>query len=328
MTLKSSFLSSVRPFFAPEDEGKSAAQLEREKVVINTPKPAPSDEAKEDDNNKEVEEGDDKAKDDSGNDDKSDDKSDASDTDGDASGDDNSGDADGEEQEEEAEASPEDLKKEVAKLSKQIERMQKRVGKTQGERDTIKRELAEAKAALEAKVKEGEQPLTEEEVNRRAKAIAAQEVSANEFRRIERKLIKDAEKLDPKFMNKVVDMADDIGPIPPFIIEALDDLDNDNGGAILNHYANNPDDYEEVFNMIAERQSPVKVLNKINKLSDKLAEAAKPKKKAISKVPPPPPAPKGNSKNPDQLPIDPTKNMDEYVRIRNQQDAEKRRAGR
>jgi hypothetical protein len=32
--LKSQLLASVRPFYAPDDEGKSAAQIERDKIAV------------------------------------------------------------------------------------------------------------------------------------------------------------------------------------------------------------------------------------------------------------------------------------------------------
>lgn len=207
--------------------------------------------------------------------------------------------------------------KTIKKLEKTIERLQKRVGRTTGERDANKKELNEAKAALDAKLKDGEQPLTEEEVERRATAKANQTIAEKEFDNAQKKLIADAKKIDPDFMRKVNEMAEDVSPIPPFMIGALEDIEN--GGAVLSYLTNNVDEYEELFGL-----NPAKMVNKLNKISEKLLEEAKPKKKAISKVPKPNETIGGGTKSPtvlsDNMP------MDEWVRKRNEDAANHRKA--
>lgn len=312
MNLKSKFLSSVVVFRDADNEGKTSAQLEREKVVINkqTTPPASDDEGekKEEKEADKVEEKEEKEEEKEEEVEEEEDEEEDGET---------------EEKEEEKEVSAEDLKKEVAKLTKQIARMQKRVGRTQGERDAFKKELADAKASLEAKLKEGEQPLTEEEVNRRAEILAKQRQTQTEFEASQDRLASAALKLNKDFMRDVNELAADVAPLPAFIVATLDDLEQGNGGAVLNHLTQNPEEYEEMIDLLVKGH-PVRVTNRLNKIADKLADDAKPKPKKISKVPPPPDSVKGNSKNPDQLPINPTENMEEYIRIRNLQDKKKR----
>ena len=287
------------PYYGPEDEGKSAAQLEREKIKVTT---NPSKEEKEiedgkseaevPENNEEQEEGQEEG--------------------------DEEENEEGKEENQEQELTPE--QKQIKALERKLERLQKRVGKTAGERDQIKKELKEAKTALDAKLAEGTQPLTEEEVNRRARELANQELTAKEFNDAQERLIRDATKIDKNFMSKINDLAADIAPLPGFFIGSLDDLDN--GGEVLNYLSDNPDEYEDLLAI----NKPTKIIKGLVDISNKLIEAKKPKPKKISDAPPPPKPLKGSNKSPDQLPPDPTKNMEEYIRVRNQQEAEKRKA--
>lgn len=210
--------------------------------------------------------------------------------------------------------------KEIEALKKKLERAQRRAGKTAAERDENKKLVKELKAALDAKLEEGTQPLTEEEVNRRARELANQELTVREFKQAESKLIDQALAIDKAFMSKINDLAQDVAPIPEFFIGALNDLDN--GGAVLNYLSDNPDDYEELL----KKNNPMKVMKGLVDISNKLIEAGKPKPKKISQTPEPPKAPKGNSKSPDQLPPKPTENMAEFIRIRNLQEKAKREA--
>lgn len=223
----------------------------------------------------------------------------------------------GKEAEEAKELTPE--QKQIQALERKIERLQKRVGKTAGERDEIKKELKAAKTALEAKVADGEQPLTEEEVNRRAKQIADEELTVREFNRAQEKLIEDATKIDKNFMSKVNDLAAEVAPLPQFFIGALNDIEN--GGAVLNYLTDNHDEYEDLIN----KPNPMKIMKGLLDISNKLIEASKPKVKKISGAPNPPKAPKGNSSSPDVLPPKPTENMADFVRLRNKQVEERRK---
>lgn len=210
--------------------------------------------------------------------------------------------------------------KQIQALERKLERLQKRVGKTAGERDAIKKELKDTKASLEAKVAEGTQPLTEEEVNRRARELANQELTAKEFNDAQERLIRAATKEDKNFMSKINDLAVDVAPLPAFFIGALDDLDN--GGEVLNYLSDNADEYEDLISM----NRPTKVIKGLVEISNKLIEAKKPKPKKVSDVPNPPKAPGGNRKSPDTLPPKPTENMAEFVRVRNLQVEARRKA--
>jgi chromosome segregation ATPase len=210
--------------------------------------------------------------------------------------------------------------KQIKALEKKLERAQRRAGKTAAERDENKKLVAELKASLEAKLNEGEQPLTEAEVNRRAKEMATNELTQREFDRAQEKLIEEATLIDKTFMSKVRDLAAEVAPLPEFFIGALNDIDN--GGAVLNYLTDNPDDYEDLL----KKNSPMKVMKGLLEISNKLFEAAKPKIKKISNAPEPAKALKGNNRNPDALPAKPTDNMAEYIRIRNAQDRAKREA--
>ncbi len=317
--LRSRLLSSIRPFYAPDDEGKKTpselAAEERAKIKI-------SDSTNKDNTNKDDKEDDDKSdKDDKSDDDKkSDDSEKDEEIEGDETGDD---DTEKDEEDDKKEQSLEDKDKELERLKKQVARLERRTGKTAGERDQLKKDLKEAKAALDAKVKDGEQPLTEEEVNRRAKDIAEQTVTQNEFNRMQEDLISDAKKIDKNFMTKINNLAEEVAPLPGLMIPALNELDNENGGAVLNYLTENPDEYEEILTL----KSPTKIINKLIKISDKLADEKKPKPKKISQAPDPAKKDIGGnaSKNNDTLPAKPTENMKDYVRIRAKQVEQRRR---
>lgn len=212
---------------------------------------------------------------------------------------------------EEVKASEEDTKKELEKLRKTVDRLQKRVGKTAGERDTIKKELREAKASLEAKLNDGEQPLTEAEVERRATEKANQTVTQREFDAAQTRLAKAAIKVDKDFMTKITEMAEEIAPIPGAMIGMLDDLEHENGGAVLAYLANNPDDFEEIHTL-----NLVKMARRLDKISEKLFEEAKPKKKAISKVPAPNEPVGANAGNNNSMILTGKESMQEFVRKR------------
>ncbi len=296
------------PYYGPEDEGKSAAQVEREKIKVTSSASRAADEAKEakdDNDNSEVSEGSQESE-----------ENEEESEEGEEEGESEESKEENGEQEQELTTE----QKRIKALERKIERLQRRVGKTVGERDAIKKDLADAKASLEAKLADGEQPLTEVEVNRRAKEIAENELSAREYQRAEEKLINDATKLDKNFMSKVNDMAAEVAPIPQFFIGALNDVDN--GGEVLNYLTDNHDEYEDLIG----KKTPMAVMKGLLEISNKLIEAKKPKPKPISKVPDPPKPLKGNSGTPDTLPQKPTENMEEFIRVRNKQEAEKRKA--
>lgn len=310
--LKSTLLSSVRPFFAPDDDKRSAAQKERDKIKV--------DSVKKGDDNKTDDKVDDKI-DDKSNDNKSDDDDEKTD-DIEDKADDNDNDKDDDktdDDEKEKELTAE--QKKIASLKKQVERLSRRVGKTAGERDQIRKDLNAAKASLDSKVKDGE-GLTEEEVERRAQVRATVIASEAAFQNAQNKLTKDAVKVDKDFVKKINDVAEDIGRIPGAMIGILEDLDN--GGAVLANLASNPDDYEEIIAMPLP-----KMASRLAKLSDKLIEDAKPKVKKISKVPEPLDAIKGGSESPNVLSDKPNatkESMEKFVKQRQAQTEARRKA--
>lgn len=311
LVLRSNLLSSVRPFYALDDE-KGKSDVEKQREGIKTTNSNSGDDKKEDENNKSDDKIDDKEGDKKGEEDNKESDEDGEDgEDEDKEGDEN--------KEEEKELSAE--QKEIAKLQKTVERLQKRIGKTTGEKAAIAQQLTDAKKSLEAKVEAGE-GLTEEEVERRAEIKANEKTAKRAFEAAQNKLLKEATKVNKDFKTKLDEIVDDLGGveaggIPGAMIGILEDLDN--GGAVLAYLADNPEDYEEVIGLNVAKMS-----NRLNRISDKIIEAAKPPIKKISKVPEPPAKDlKGNQSSPGVLN---PKNMNEFVRLRNQQVEDRRKA--
>jgi hypothetical protein len=156
----------------------------------------------------------------------------------------------------------------------------------QEHRSDIDKLIADKKAteeraiAAEAKlVAEGKTGLSEDDVKREAERIAAQTVAEKDFVNACNKLAADAKKIDTKFDEKIKVMAEEVGNIPAVGIAILEDLDN--GGAILVHLSDNPDEAERIF---ALSDRPTKMALELSKLSNKLSVK---KVKEVSKVPAP-----------------------------------------
>lgn len=209
------------------------------------------------------------------------------------------------------------------KLERKDARIQRRIDRLTAESGNKDKEIEKLKQQLSEKVKEG---LTEEEVERRAaekaKKIAEDEAKANnvkEFEKTANKLLKDAGKEDKEFEKRINDVALDTDiKMPMYMIEILSDLENKNGHEILIHLSNDPDLYEEVC-QLTERQ----MTRKLDKLSEELkAVKVKSGKKTVNqerpRVPSEPiePINDGNNNRGNQLPTNPTKNMDDFARIR------------
>lgn len=291
------------PYYGPEDETgvdkteKTPAQLERDKIVVtNGDKKEPKAEPEKDEDETDDKENDEEK------------------------GEENKEDDDDTEKEPEKELTEE--QKIIQALEKKLERAQRRAGKTAQERDDNRKKVKELQSALDAKLEEGTQPLTAEEVKRQARELADQDLTAREFNKAQEKLIDAAIKVDKTFMSKINDLAAEVAPLPGFFIGALDKLEHDNGGAVLNYLTDNPDDYENIL----KNNDPVQTLTKLIRISDKLYEASKPKPKKVSNAPEPAKPLKGNNRNPDALPPNPTKDMETFVRVRAQQDKAKREA--
>lgn len=310
--LKKYLLSSVARI--PEDESgsdKSPVEKLRESIKVTTGTDTDKETETETDNIEENADGKDKENEAEAGDEG--DKEGAEETETDAEDEEETGETGGEE----GEKTPEQLAKEKAEATtkKEKDRIQRRIDREVAKRKAAETELAALKAKVEAS---GEGSLTQEEANSFAEAKAKEIVAQKEFIDTCNKLFEDAVKIDKDFKVKVDDMADDVGPIPGDMIGVLSDLDN--GGKVLTHLADNPDEYENLFAM-----TPLKRAVALTRLSDRL----KPAKKPVSKVPPPNEKVHGSSRtNTETTVITGKENMKEYVAKRQKQIAEKRAAGR
>jgi hypothetical protein len=205
-----------------------------------------------------------------------------------------------------------------AKTAAEKAKIQRRIDREVGKRKALEDEIKELKAKLAADPEKAS-ALTEEDVETRAEAKAAQKQMVREFEAASDRLFKGGVKTDKEFQAKINALAEDIGKIPGHMIGILDDLDN--GGEVLSYFTNNADEAQEIYEM-----SPAKAAVRLAKLSAKLETEKKPKPKEISKVPDPAETIKGGSQSPDVLPKDPTKNIDQWVKVRNKQVEERRRA--
>lgn len=206
-------------------------------------------------------------------------------------------------------------------------RIQKRIDKltaTVGAKDN---EITELKKQLAEKPKEG---LTEEEIERRATALAdaklkdkeAKEAEANLKKAVD-KLVDDANKVDKEFQKKINAVSEETGAkMPTYMVDILTELDNENGHEILNQLANDADLFEEVC-ALPER----KMTQRLIRMSDKIKEAKdKEKNKKASRLPDPIETVDGNNNRGNSLPAKPTQNMDEFVRVRAKQTEEFRKS--
>lgn len=268
--LKNLFLNTSAIRYAPKEDGtKTAAEIEREQIELETLQP-------------EDEEGDkDKDKD------KEDDKSDTDDE-GDSE-------KDGEEEADKEEEAVEETAEEKTireaeeasraefKTKRQIERMQKRIDSLAKKSNTTETENAELKKLLDAKKEDGTLTLTEEEVERRAELKAEEKLIDREFKRDVNNLAKSANTLDKEFNKNIKVVTDEIGLLPPVMIGILADLENEAGKKVgpevLVYLSKNIDDYEDIYPLSEGRMAI-----KLQKLAEKVTRKAP---KAISQVPKP-----------------------------------------
>lgn len=219
-----------------------------------------------------------------------------------------------EEDEEEIEEKEDDPEK----LKKTIERLKRRIGtKTNSEKELAK-ELADARAKLAKLEEEGTNTLTEEDVETRAEEKARIKREQEKFDETCNKLAEEAEKIDKNFQNKVTELGEDYGKIPPVMIDVLGDINN--GGAVLNYLCDNPDEYEKLRVL-----KPGRMAVKLNEI----AETIKPKKaiKEISKVPPPVKSVKPSAQSESgSITITGKEDMAEFVRKRKLMEERKRQA--
>lgn len=222
----------------------------------------------------------------------------------------------------EAKAARESAERIAAKAKRKDDRMQRRI-------DEATAEAKKAKAELEAfKKANPDVKLTEEEVAAKAELIANQKLAEKNAKDIQTKfddvcakLDKDATKIDPKFGDKVEDMADQFGPIPSFMIGVLEDFDN--GAEVLSTLVNDDDLAEKIYNLKA---SPAKMTKELVAISNKLIEAKKKPKKEISKVPDPVEPVSGSRHVSTVITDADTKNMDTFVAKRRAQQEQAKKA--
>lgn len=213
--------------------------------------------------------------------------------------------------------------KETAKLQRKQDRMQRRIDKAVADKKTAEAEIARLKAQLEANP---DQKLTAEEIEAKAQALADKKSAEKEARDLEKqfdaacdKLAKAANKADKDFDSKIQELAEDIGPIPSFMIGILEDLDN--GGEVLAHIANDDELAEDIWKM-----RPTKMTKKLVEIAAQLDNAKKPPKKQISKVPDPITPVRTNQRISNTITEADVKDMDRFVAKRRAQMAERRKA--
>jgi len=233
--------------------------------------------------------------------------------------------------EEKVELTPEQLKekealdKAAAKAKRKEDRMQRRIDEAIAGKAAAEDELKKFKEA------NPDSKLTEEEVEARANALAEKKLRDKELANIQADFDKTCEvlqkaavKIDPKFDENIADVADQFGPIPSFLIGVVSEFEN--GAEVLATIAADDDLAEKLWEL---KGKPAKMTKELVELSTKLANAKKPAKRQISKVPDPiTPVNSRNSGNSITLTEADAKDMDTYVRKRRAQMEERRKAGR
>lgn len=228
-----------------------------------------------------------------------------------------------EDETEEQKKEREDKEKEVAKAQRKQDRTQRRIDRLVSEKKAAEAEVTRLKQQLEANP---DQKLTAEEIEAKAEAIAEKKAKDKELKDLQArfeddcaKLQKAANKVDKDFDNKIHELAEDIGPIPSFMIGVLSDMDN--GAEVLAHIANDDELAEDIWAM-----KPTKMTKALVEISAKLTEAKKPPRKQISKVPDPGSQIKPGRVVSNMITEADTKNMDNYVAKRQAQLAERKKA--
>jgi len=220
------------------------------------------------------------------------------------------------------EAEKKAAEKAAAKLARKNDRMQRRIDEATAAAKAAKDELAAFKAA------NPNSTLTEEEVEARAEAKAAERLAAQKVKDLQtefdntcERLQKEATKFDKDFYEKTVDIADQFGPIPSFLIGVA--ADTENGAEVLAHIVADDELAEKIWKL-----TPAKMAKEFILISNKLIEAKTPPRRQISKVPEPITRVTGSRVVSTTITAADTKpeNMDNYVAKRRAQMAAK--AGR
>jgi hypothetical protein len=303
------YLNSVAVFEKPDDQGdnRSDAQKERDAISVemsDATKEAPEDNSADSENTDE-EEGE-EGEEDEDNEDDDEDKED--------------------------DDKPETDEEKAARVAKEKEdrrqnRVQKRIDRLTASNKNYESEINKLKKQLEARPLEG---VTDDDIDRMADERAAKKLAEKRveearvsFETMCSKLEKEATKVDPKFGDKVSNMVEEIGsPIPSTLMSVIADLDNENGGAVLNYLTDNIDEAEELYSL-SER----KMTQRLIRISDKLktTESAKPKPKTRSNLPDPI-TPISESNVRDDTRLNGKESMDDFARKRARQVEERRKA--
>lgn len=222
----------------------------------------------------------------------------------------------------EARATREAAEKLTAKAKRKDDRMQRRIDEATARAKAAENELKTFKEA------NPDVKLTEEEVQAKAELIANQKLAAKTAAEVQTnfdnacaKLAKEATRIDPKFSDKVEDMAEQFGPIPSFMIGVLEDFDN--GAEVLATLVNDDDLAEKIYNL---KTSPARMTRELVAISNKLIDAKKKPKKEISKVPDPVEPVNGSRHVSTTITEADTKDMPSYVAKRRAQQEANRKA--
>lgn len=277
--LRNHFINTTSMLLAPPNEGeedtRSEAQKARDAVNMND-STENNDDNKDDANEEEKEEREDEEDKDENEEDEEDDS------------DDNKEDEEKEDKEKE-----ETEEEKIARLAAEKEerkqaRIQRKFDKIAAEKTAAENRVKELERQLAEKPIEG---LTEEEVQRRAEALADTKLTEKQIKDAKKafedncdKLEDAATKSDKNFPRAVNELTTELGPIPAVIINTLIDLDNDNGGEVLAYLAKNVDEAEDLYDL---RDNERKLTIKLTRISDKLKEEKKPARRERSAVPPP-----------------------------------------
>lgn len=207
------------------------------------------------------------------------------------------------------------------------ERRQRKFDKIAAERNAVIEENERLKKQIAENSTDG---LTEEEIERRAEEKAALKLQEKEQQRQKREFDKSvkelevsAKKADPKFNEKLDDMIEELDrPIPGTVISILADLDNKNGGEVLNYLTENLDEADDIFDM-----SPHKMTQKLIRISDKLTNKSddKNKGKTARRLPAPLNTVRETGK-PETNIINGKESMEDFVRIRERQSEQYRKS--
>lgn len=224
----------------------------------------------------------------------------------------------------EQKAEREGKEKIAAKAQRKQDRMQRRIDTAIAEKKAAETEIAKLKAQLDANpdqklTAEEVEKLAEEKANKRLADKQMQDMQAD-FDKACENLAKAASKVDPEFNDKINDIAEQFGAIPSFMIGVLEDFDN--GGEVLAYIANDDDVAELIFGLA---KKPAKMTKELVLISNKLADAKKPKPKKLSAVPDSVTPVKGARIVSNTITEADTKNMESYVAKRQRQMLEKRK---